>query len=122
MALTASQFKNNFPEFATQSDSRVDAFLAQSLRRMSVDVFGALADDAQGYLTAHLLSRAAQAVVFANGASGAVVSESVGSVSRTYAAYLSTSATGASDLVTTFYGEQYLALLRQVSLGIDLAW
>lgn len=49
-------FRASFPEFAATPDETVEAKLAEADRRVDARVFGDKADDAVGYLTAHLLA------------------------------------------------------------------
>jgi hypothetical protein len=56
MALSLEDFRTRFPEFTATDDDYVSAKLAEALRGMDADVWGDLADDGQGYLTAHLMA------------------------------------------------------------------
>jgi hypothetical protein len=93
---------------AAVADATVTAWLALTLPRINPDLFGAVADQAQVWLTAHELA--------SEPGTGAVVpvvpgaqSITVGPVSVTYRA----GATGpASSTSTTAYGLRYEALLR----------
>lgn len=54
--MTRAEFRALFPEMTKATDTQVDAALAQALARTDSAIFGDLADAAQGYLAAHLLS------------------------------------------------------------------
>lgn len=56
MALSRTDFRARFPEFATAADAIIDACLAEALLQTPSDVWGTKADAAQGLLTAHLLA------------------------------------------------------------------
>ncbi len=107
MAVTPNSLKQLFPGFACEADPRLSLFIAQAQRRVSESVFGDYYDDAVSYLTAHLLSREAQA----NGGKGFVSSESVGDLSRSYT---QTGGILASGYSSTTYGQEYLKLVRLV--------
>ena len=86
--------------------------LAMVDRQIDDTVWGDMADDGRRYLAAHM------GAVYnsAPGAAGAVVSESLGPMSRTYA---SGSSSDDDELATTKYGKFYLHMLRLLptSLG-----
>ena len=107
MAVTAAQFKARIHEFAASSDASVDAFLAEAARRINAAAWSAKADDGLIQLTAHLMKVAA---LGSGAAVGAVVSEKVGAVSRSYAAPTDVD----TDYATTAYGRAYLSLLRTI--------
>ncbi len=99
--------KHLFPEFDCENDLRVQLFIDQAERRVSEGVFGDYYEDALGYLTAHLLSRAAQN----NSGRGFVSSETVGSLSRSYT---QTGGILARGYGTTTHGQEYMRLVRLV--------
>jgi hypothetical protein len=55
MALDATSFVTRFPEFAQASSDLVTSRLDEALRSVDAPIWGALADDGQAYLAAHLL-------------------------------------------------------------------
>jgi uncharacterized membrane protein len=106
MAVTPTTLKQLFPAFASETDARVQLLINAAKRRVSEGVFGVYYDDAVSYLAAHLLARdAAQ-----NGGKGAIASETVGSLSRSYSN--ATATTGGYG--STTYGQEFFALLRLV--------
>jgi len=56
VAVTAHQFRLEFPEFYDTAEALIDSKLAAAARRINSAVWGALEDDAIKYLAAHLLS------------------------------------------------------------------
>jgi hypothetical protein len=100
-------------EFSGLTQGQIDPWLERAARRMNADYWGDLYDDGHLMLTAHLL---AQTVGGTNGggASGPVVSKSVGSMSVTYGSYLA-GAKVPAQYVGTIWGREYWALVR--SLG-----
>lgn len=56
MAVTADQFRDDFPEFAGRKDREIDVFLARGLRLVSSTPDGPLRDDAIAYAAAHMMS------------------------------------------------------------------
>ena len=119
--MSPASIKELFPELASQSDARVQLFLDQAARQLSSDTLGERYDDAQAYLTAHLMTMAQRnSVAFAAGASGAVASMTVGPLSRTFSS--AGSAGYGSDLDVTTYGQEYQRILRLACLTPALAW
>jgi hypothetical protein len=114
MPVTPTSFKELFPEFTSIADARVTSFLNQAARRMDAASFGALYDDAQSYLTAHLLTIAKRNEAgFAAGASGPLTSVTVGPLSKTFSAGGSRGGAASGDgFEATPYGVEYLALQR----------
>ena len=54
--LTVAQFRERFPEFLETDTSHVQAKLDEAWRRTPASVWGDTAQDAHGYLAAHLLA------------------------------------------------------------------
>lgn len=97
-----------FPEFAAETDSRVDRFIDVAGLSVAEGPWGNMADTAKIYLTAHLLAMANRGQ---SGASGPVTGEKVGDLSRNYADMTSVFK---NELAATPYGVEYLRLRRQV--------
>ena len=116
--MTASEFKDIFDVFSSLSDAKVNTFIGFAEARIDADVFGDLYDQALAYLTAHLLAVSSQAEAFAAGGVGPVTSQTVGPLSRSFAAasgYVKTSSP--SDYSMTPYGQHFLTLLNMVLPG-----
>jgi hypothetical protein len=106
MTVSASSFKTRFRAFASEEDAYVDLFIEEAARVMDRSRFSDedRADDAQGYLVAHLLTLEKRAEVMAkSGSAGPVSSETVGPLSRSFASNWG-SATGYD---TTPYGQEF---------------
>jgi hypothetical protein len=56
MALSLSDFRTRFPEFVETGDALVSAKLTEASALVDDDYWGALAEQAQGYMAAHLLA------------------------------------------------------------------
>lgn len=106
--MTPTEFRDLFPEFASQSDSRINLFLDQASLSINLGVWPpAKADVARAYLAAHLLATVGRG---GTGPSGPVTSERVGDLARTYAA----PAGGGSPYSSTAYGQEFERLRRSV--------
>ena len=108
MSTSPSQLKKMFPEFANETNPRVQFFIDMATRRVNPNVFGDKADDAICLLSAHLLTLGNR-----SGQGGSVTNEKVGDLSRGYS--------GGSDSKgkhgSTSYGEMYDDLLRSCRTG-----
>lgn len=87
------------PELATVPLAAQTQILTFVSTFLSEDVWGGLIDTGRAYLAAHLATSGSR-----GGAGGPVTSESVGQVSRAYAASI---AAGAAQLGSTAYGLTY---------------
>ena len=123
--MTPASFRASFPEFASTSDypdSLVNFWLTLSVELVSTDRFGASYEHALGLLTAHNLVMARGNVLASTGsgvpggASGAVASKAVGSVSVSYD-NTGSSVAGAGQYGQTTYGRQYMQLVRLFGQG-----
>lgn len=104
MAITSSDVLLIAPELSTISGGQWTAILAQVTMQMDATAWGTWLDKGAVYLAAHLATMTKRV-----GTAGAVQSESVGSVSRSYA--VSSSVDGAA-LRSTSYGMEYSRLLN----------
>ena len=98
-------------EFASLSESSISPSILEAEREVNESAFGDRYDDALKYLAAHLLAAMRQG---SQGASGAVVSETVGPISRSYGAAAITSS---DALESTSYGRRYVEIRRQCAGG-----
>jgi len=108
----ATSIKTRFPEFETVADASIVFAIAEAAR--DVDQSWAEGDQiaAVSLLTAHYLAVAGASA----GVDGrAVVSETIGPISVTYAQVAAAAAAGkaTSQLETTSYGKRYQSLLRK---------
>ncbi len=93
------------PELASLPTAQQDSILASLPLQMSEDVWGTQLDLGAVYLAAHLGTVAKR-----KGAGGAVQSQSVGQVSRSFAA-----GAGASPFASTAYGMLYENLMMTLA-------
>lgn len=92
-------------EFSTLTQGQIDPFIARAKRRVNEGHWGDQYDDGVMYMTAHLLALSRRP----SSAAGVVVSETVGSMSRSYAAPTS------GDLMqSTSYGQVFADLSRDL--------
>lgn len=108
MAVTVSDIKTDFPEFAGLANGIITRFLAKAALRVSAAEWGLKFDDGIEFLTAHLLQRRLEGT---GSGSGPVTSEKVGDISVGYAA--SKIATD-SEFGSTVYGRMYLQLCSEI--------
>src|SRR5688500_9353808 len=104
MAIVWQDVVNIAPELSTLPLASQTAILADVALQMNADAWGSKLDLGSKWLAAHLATVGPRR----SGVGGPVVSESVGSVSRAYAASV---AAGASQLGSTSYGLEYERLL-----------
>lgn len=110
MAVTASTIKALFPEFAGETDARIDLFIGFAGNSINAAVWGTLTDQATSYLTAHLLSRANSG----GAGGGPVTMEKVGDLSRSYGQMSGETADYLGELGLTAYGVEFGRLRRQI--------
>lgn len=109
---TVSDFRARFEEFDCESDSSIQLALDDASLQLNAQAWRDKYDLGQLYLAAHTLSLLASAS--AESPKGPVVSETVGSVSRTYANLTASNTSFAGDTSTTKYGMLYTRLKRQI--------
>lgn len=110
MAASVATVRRIAPELAAVSSGDLDGFLADAAGELNEGFWGPLYDRAHALAAAHLASVARPDLALA---AGPVASESVGSVSRSYAVpQASTSRWSASR-----HGVEYLRLLRAQGPG-----
>ena len=112
MEINATNFKEVFPEFASQSEVRVDMFLDGAKDQISADVFGKSYERAVLFLAAHDLTMSDPD----KASKPQVTSEKVGDVSVSYS---SVNAVNNSDnyYMQTQYGLQFLGLRNACVVG-----
>lgn len=107
--ITWADVVNIAAELSTVPVGRQTAVLAQVALQMNEDVWGSKLDMGSVWLAAHLATCMGR-----QGTGGAVQSESVGAVSRSYAV---SQAASAADLGSTAYGIEYQRILLQLPLA-----
>lgn len=115
MAATAKQVQEKFLEFAQETESRIDVFLADALKDISPSEWGGDADNAQMLLAAHLLCTVG-CVDGTNAVEpGVVKKEKVGEVATEWAVASPTGVSSEEDsLKTTTYGREFLRIKRRI--------
>lgn len=115
MAATARQVQEKFPEFAQETEARLDVFLADALNDISPTEFGSDADNAQMLLAAHLLCTVGNVDGNAAVEPGVVKKEKVGDVATEWAvATAGASSSEDESLKTTSYGREFLRIKRRI--------
>lgn len=85
MSVTPASIKTFAPEFVALTDPVVQAAIDQAERRTSRTQWAGKADDGVTYLTCHLLAVAAQVASSGSGGQGALTSQRVGPLARSFA-------------------------------------
>lgn len=117
MAVTSTSFlaQTRFAAFADVDEGNITAAIARAENRTNRSAWASTADDGVDLLTAHMLTmdaRAASSTPATSGGAGArgpMTSESVGPLSRSFAAPASVAWTDAW-LAQTGWGAEYLSL------------
>lgn len=104
--LDTTYFTTLFEEFKNTPTPKIQAFIAMASRRVSFKAFGEATRDATAFLAAHLLSSSGANT---GGTGGAVMSEGVGSLSRSYGGVGDSTGPDA-ELMTTRYGQNFISL------------
>lgn len=117
--MTPAEFKIIYPQFAAESDARVQVFIDQSAPELDVTRWGDHYSRGLGLLTAHSLTTANRDSVTASSAVADLTTQKkVGdvSVSRSDAML---QAQADDPLMRTTYGQEFKRLRRMVGVG---AW
>ena len=125
MAVTPTEFKARYTEFASTSDARCQVYLDDAAGEMNEGRWGDLYDRGQAALAAHLLSVADQNA--ASGGSGAalggqVASRTVGSVSVSFSNGVVSGGSAENFFLSTSYGAEYWRLSLKVGMGIEAVY
>lgn len=117
--MTPSEFKTQFPEFAAETDARVQLFIDRAAPYFDVDRWGDLYPDGVAYYVAHELALA-NAQTAQGGSVQAMTNDTltkeVGDVQVTKDAGLLAKQAD-NPFYRTLYGQKYLYLRRQVGIG-----
>lgn len=106
MALSTREIlKAVAPELEDKSDDTLDTYIELAAQRLSAAMWGDYFQQGVAYLAAHLATLADRE----GGAAGPVQSEQAGQVSRSYGV-----PQNVQNYRSTAYGEEFLALRRQV--------
>ena len=115
MSITAAEFKIRFPEFVSETDERIELFIADSELILNESYWGIKYDIGLCYLTAHYLVLAKKSEAGSITAKGAVTSRTVDGSSVSYNQVMPTDVNESYYAYTT-YGQRYLALRK--TLGV----
>lgn len=115
MSIDPASFKTRFPEFACQSDARIQVFIDDSIVILNETFWADKYDLGLSYLTAHFLVIGEKSEAGSITSNGPISSKSVDGVSITYAVPTAADMSEAYYSYTT-YGQRYLALRK--TLGI----
>lgn len=118
MSITRDQFRAYFEEFSSVSDTKTDLYLGVSASRVDSTAWGTCAEYAQALLTAHMLASAGSGAAD-GGSSGAVTSESVGDLSRSYGS-MDVKSDADKPLTQTKYGREFLSLRAECIVPASL--
>ena len=110
MTVTADDLTTAFPEFASTDDEVIEAAIERAERRTNRAAWGVKADDGVILLACHMLAMNARSAGGSSSPAGVLASETVGPLSRTYAAPTGTLSTGDAWIGATIYGQAYLEL------------
>jgi hypothetical protein len=111
MAVTKADVLLIAPELAAVDDARFTAALEGAELQVNAVALGTRADAAKRYYVAHLLT----VTQLASQGHGEVVSETVGSVSRTYAGPSSSGSLGVVE--SSRYWAEYMRIVRSTLAG-----
>jgi len=107
MAVTANDIRDHFAEFADLSDTVINRWLEQAVRRVNPTQWGEKADDAVLWLTGHLLKLQSALACGMQAPSGPVSQHKVGDL---WVSFKIPDKMGATFLAATTYGQYYLTL------------
>ena len=117
--MTPSEFKTQFPEFASESDARVQLFIDRAAPYFDVDRWGALYPDGVAYYVAHELTLANAQTAQGGGVQAMTndnLTKKVGDVQVTKDTGLLNKQAD-NPFYRTLYGQKYLFLRKQAGVG-----
>ena len=116
MAISLSQFRTRFPEFASRSDDEVNLALSDAADDMDVTRWGVRYDTGQAFLAAHYLAITPSTGSAVSGSVGAVTQATTGPIAVTKNIPMAKNDVEAM-LGSTMYGQRYKALRHRVGMG-----
>lgn len=117
--MTPSEFKTQFPEFASETDARVQLFIDRAAPHFDVDRWGDLYADGIAYWVAHELALANAQTAQGGGVQAMIndtLTKKVGDVQITKDTGLLAKQAD-NPFFRTLYGQKYLYLSKQVGIG-----
>lgn len=119
MSITAAEFKIRFPEFVSESETRIDMFIEDAVVVLNEAYWGAKYNLGLYYYTAHILVLANRTDSGNVGSVAPVSGRSVDGASVSYST--GNMATGGNDgdawLNSTQYGQRYIALRKNLGVA-----
>ena len=119
MAVTPTTFKVRFPEFASETDARIQLFLDDAVLILNEAYWDVKYDLGVNYYTAHKLALAnkteASGGSGSSGGGGRVSGKAVDGVSISYAVFTPDDGTEAY-FAQTAYGREYWALMKSLPI------
>jgi len=122
--MTPAEFKERMPEFAGESDTRVQSIIDRAAPYFNVERWGTLYPDGLAYWIAHNIALASAIAANPAAATGDLTGTEVGRTKRVGEASVQVSKSEAmllkqadSPFMRTLYGQQYLYLLRRIIPG-----
>tara|TARA_R110002012_G_scaffold271932_2_gene457264 strand:- start:1639 stop:1974 length:336 start_codon:yes stop_codon:yes gene_type:complete len=103
MSVSYSDFKDRFPELASTDEAFFSQAKASALLSVNSTTWGVKADEGVKLMTAHIVTLSGR-----KGAAGAIVSEKVGDLQRSYAK------TGDGSLQSTSYGQEFERIMHSL--------
>ena len=110
MAVTASDMRTRFPEFASLDTATIERWLDEASRNHNQTQWAGKSDDGLAWLTAHFLASYGSGCTTDFGP-GPLTSTAQG---RTSASFALAKAFTKNDIGTTKYGRRYLSLLQTI--------
>lgn len=115
ITITAQDVTNVAPEFTCVSNSEIDTYIEIAQTLICADKFGNKAKNALALVTAHIMKEIGIGSDASNNNSGAVTSEKVGDLQRSYGAVNIANASAQDQLFTTTkYGRLFLLLKKTI--------
>lgn len=119
MTVTAASFRDDFPEFVSVSDARINRFLAVALNTLNESYWGVHYDEGTNYFVAHKLALALKSEAAGgsgSGAGGPISSRGVDGASVSYAVRTSDNSKEAYYAQTS-YGLEYWASMKSLPVA-----
>jgi hypothetical protein len=101
-----------FDEFRVVPSQKIDAFIQVASGRVAPTVWGVNTQYATALLVAHMITMSGGVGGSGGSAAGPVTQEAVGDLSRSYGT-VGVPGTGDQELLTTRYGQEFVALRRE---------
>jgi hypothetical protein len=114
--MTLAQFRTRYQQFADTTaypDDLMDMVLQEASRQINDDFFGDVADDAHGYLSAHIATNSINDGAASGAVASGISSVTAGSASISYASVSAAAASALSELDSTAFGKAYNRIVHR---------